>query len=1027
MRSTALSVLLIAVAAAQAQDAPSSLRLTTDDVSLYAPLDGDAAPLICRGDGGAAKVGTLEFAPGVRGQAFRFCDNDGFIDYATRSVLNGATGAISVWVCPAEWGEGDTHIRHFVTFPAGSGDKGWFCWLYKFFAGSCYFLVWEPDYRRPVLVAKSYKWPQGEWIHFVATWNGCRMRLFANGEEAGLTHTLRRTLLPTVGAALRLGGRSDPDRRATLLDEFYVFSRELTAAEAKALYEMDKAGAAASLPAHAQLELPEVAGSTLLGLRARQYPGEKKVVAGVDVLALSESERKAHVVSLAIRSGAGDVLQQGTAPLDRAYVEHAFSASGQEPGDYELEARLLRNGQVVEQTRTPFAVRPKPAWLGGTLGETQDVIEPWTPVKAGEGQAECWGRKVVWAGRLLPAQIVSQGVDVLAAPMRLTATLNGQAVAASDQSFAFVEKTPQRATFAGKARVGGLEVELDGWIEFDGMLWMTLRTSGAEGAQVDRFALEIPMRKQAATLMIAGRGTSPNTGFVRPFRTRMEGRATIWVGSEKAGLSWTCSEYRQWHCPAPDPRLEIETDDAQVLIRANFVSRTAKMDAPRAFTFGLIPTPVRPKTPGWRKWGFGTQPTDDPINIYTEGWARGHGSPIPGEKFEKWYAKSLKDGKKLFYYLTLSSNSPVTDAYGTFGDEWARSPLGNKPHDPNGPAGAHTGVCPGASSLNDWLLWAFKKHISDAGLPVTGIYVDVASTATCSNGYHGCGYVDANGARIATLPILGVRRWQKRLYTYLRARHPGAILMNHQSADINLYQLGFCDTMVDGENLTLLLQAKSYPELLPLDTWRAEYMGHPFGYIAVFLPEFTRAVAGDKQKKLEYLGDERIPEVEYLAGLGITHDNLIWPAYSNPRPYRAVQEAKKTFGWDDKVEFLPYWDNAAAVTLEANPNPERIVCSLYRRQGTLMAAVMNATPDEATVRVKPDYAALGLTRLAPLPWVDAYLLNTFEYLDFRHNHPRPKRTFEGKRLELPQKDGAATVTVKPNNFRLLLLREQPRP
>ena len=109
------------------------------------------------------------------------------------------------------------------------------------------------------------------------------------------------------------------------------------------------------------------------------------------------------------------------------------------------------------------------------------------------------------------------------------------------------------------------------------------------------------------------------------------------------------------------------------------------------------------------------------------------------------------------------------------------------------------------------------------------------------------------------------------------------------------------------------------------------------------------------------------------------------------------------------------------MSLLDNVDPGRIVCSLYRRPGALMAAAMNTTPEAATVRVKLDYEELGAPGLARRPWVDAYVMSTFEYVDYRHSHPRPKRTFEGKRVEIAQHDGCAPVTVQPFNFRLLMV------
>ncbi|MDP6504087.1 MAG: DUF6067 family protein, partial [Planctomycetota bacterium] len=513
----ALFLHLILCASTNAEKLSEFISLESG-MTLYAPLDDNAEPLETSGKR-PSDAGKVEFAPGVRGNAFLFRDAEGFIDYATKGVVSTDAGTISVWVKPLEWGKSDTHIRHFMTFTAGEQDRGYFCWLYKFFSSPAYFLVWEPDYGRPVLVRSKKGWEQGKWQHFVATWNGNRMGLVVNGEPSPATYTLRQSLLPSLAAKLRLGGRSDPDKRATLLDEFYVFNRELTAAEAKSLFDLDKAGMEESLPARTEVSLPRIESFKLLGLRARQYPGVSRVVAGLDVFRMNKKERQGFSAVLKLEVPGGEVVQEHALPLRRAYIEHAFDTSKLKPGEYLLSAELLNGKKSVERAKVGFTLDPKPEWLANTLGKSPDVIEPWTPVKVEQGTASCWGRRIVWDGRVLPGQIKSQGSDLLAAPMRIVATVAGKETLTTEESFAFVEENPQRTSFEGKARLGTMEVRVKGWMEFDGMIWMTVSVSGPDGARIDRLALEIPMRKKAATLMITNRGIAPGTGSLTPLQT----------------------------------------------------------------------------------------------------------------------------------------------------------------------------------------------------------------------------------------------------------------------------------------------------------------------------------------------------------------------------------------------------------------------------------------------------------------------------------------------------------------------------
>lgn len=127
-------------------------------------------------------------------------------------------------------------------------------------------------------------------------------------------------------------------------------------------------------------------------------------------------------------------------------------------------------------------------------------------------------------------------------------------------------------------------------------------------------------------------------------------------------------------------------------------------------------------------------------------------------------------------------------------------------------------------------------HAVDA-YGVDGVYLDgTIEPFGCANAAHGCGYVAPDGARHKTYPILAVRRLMQRMYTLLAARRDQPIIDAHQSLCMMSPTLSWCSGYWDGEQLTSHVEAGRPPlEYLPLDTFRAEFMGRQWGVPAQFL------------------------------------------------------------------------------------------------------------------------------------------------------------------------------------------------
>jgi hypothetical protein len=297
-------------------------------------------------------------------------------------------------------------------------------------------------------------------------------------------------------------------------------------------------------------------------------------------------------------------------------------------------------------------------------------------------------------------------------------------------------------------------------------------------------------------------------------------------------------------------------------------------------------------------------------------------------------------------------------------------------------------------------------------------------TPLCDNADHGCGYRDEHGAWQPEQRYLEHREVQRRFYRAMRARWPGKLLFNHESGHPDMTQLSHCDGMIDGEHLTLAVASEGfhYHRLLTLDRMRAQYMGRNFGFVPVFLPEFTRASQGNAAVTRRFMTDPEPPEVMHLVGLLFLHDILPWNAYSHPGPYFHLWAVQDAFGWGDDVEWLPYWKNRDLVSLApADPN---LVCTLYRRPGKVLAVVMNNTDDDREVHVALDLAKLGL------PEKTARAIDAWKAAGFRSPHytadsqgavspsPRPLEV-AGVEERIPLAAGHLKIHSGKRNFRVL--------
>lgn len=702
-------------------------------------------------------------------------------------------------------------------------------------------------------------------------------------------------------------------------------------------------------------------------------------------------------------------------------------------GDYTVVGRVLDGDRVVAEKRLPLSIKPLPDWLGNTIGISADVPPPWTPVGV-DRQADTvhvWGREATYRAQLFPKRLTTRARNILARPMSIEVEHGGTASSTADglaeadwQSVSKTEVTCRRTVTAGPVRITA-----ETTTEFDGFTWLRLTIAPlTRSANVDGLRFVVPLRQEWAELYnpydYACRltGVLPEEGFKGTMRP-------IWLGNHEGGIQVIAETSRTWKVEDRTQELTIVRTDDAVELQLNLIDHATKLSEPMTVEFGYIVTPVKPPPPRYRNWRVYTprkiQWRDgklvnngyhleyekramadkrdiEIIDIWATGWSEPHTPsgevhyPFPKKSVDrKRWERPLYWGGTVwsFPYMQLHNSWAESPEFRQFGHEWVsdtqREHVFASDSDPNARA---VSVCQGARSYQDFVLFGLKQ-LYDQSNP-RGFYFDVSRPIACNNTHHGCGLRSGeDGSKVAeTTNFLGTRRLLRRIYTLVKQRRPDGLVFFHMSGCIAMPVYSFCDAMVDGENYTCILNRKDnrgYEKVLGLDTFAAQYnTQNNMGPVSVFLPEFQRSKA-IKDDEWEQFGTQ---PADYIYGLLLLHDGVIWWAYIHYDQLMKLFHALDALDWSHDYEFIPYW-RQAAVQL-----PDGVVASFYRdrRRARTLAIVMNMNDAPVSLSAGLQFDALGVQA-------------TVRPRDILHQQPCSIET------------GKLNVTIPAKTFRAILL------
>lgn len=628
------------------------------------------------------------------------------------------------------------------------------------------------------------------------------------------------------------------------------------------------------------------------------------------------------------------------------------------------------------------------AWKDNTVGIDHTVPHPWTEVKSDAGKISVWGRDYIFDGKALPTQLTSQGVKMLASPVRFVALVNGKWETSAPGSGKIVESHPDQVIYQGETTLAGMKIKTRFTIEFDGFVWMEY-TIGKRDAKVERVALEFPLNRDIAQWY-----RKQSEGFtskaIKDRWGKLTGNKTLgplypgWatdfcLHNDKVGIDFTCEGHAKWLVKDLKRRSEWIVSDKEVIVRFNFIDNPPQgMVGRTKIDLGFNMMPFRPLDRELMSrfiysWEADLEPHKykdivtmpyPPVRIispyywgleaaakrksFHDGCAP-YAIPAPRnpEKFIDYLKKLRTDrpGTRVVYYAVGDLHTEADPVFIANAEDWKGGPDKLDQDTVYGLISKRRGVlrksCGLTKDFRDYKVFCLTWWADKVGLD--GFYWDNQSFTACNNPNHPhhAAY-DCYGRKIMMKPILQYREVAKRIYKTIKKNNPNAVFIGHETPPYS----PFNDMVIDGEVLRRIAGDKQYYTrfVAPEDYNSVLFNSHIDGTAKSLLPEYAGKF---------HVGPESVPATNAMLAMLWMSDLNVWISTCNGEILRSrFVRPRAEFGIHDS-EFIPF-DKHEMAFVEV----DKVYCTVFRKKDKVMVAVTNynQTPVKDTLVV--DLAAL---------------------------------------------------------------------
>lgn len=286
-----------------------------------------------------------------------------------------------------------------------------------------------------------------------------------------------------------------------------------------------------------------------------------------------------------------------------------LSTASMRPGKYVLSVEGFRNNNLENSFRQEFEKPADPDWLNSNAGKEDFVPYPWNPVQATADSAIVWGREISWNDTVFPASIISQGIELLAAPLALEGVAGGEKIIWNKHNVFLTAKTDSYALYTLNAEAAALRLNATVRIEYDGMVRFDLKISGGGKVKLEQLNFDVPIRAEVAkyfkrdeNLGLQSRNLVPREWEKKyPDWALLGGKSwtmpftpALVLRNEHVGLEWFAEWDKDWNNTREDTKIEIRSGEDREILRIRLVDKALELTGELSYTFGLMPWPVRP-------------------------------------------------------------------------------------------------------------------------------------------------------------------------------------------------------------------------------------------------------------------------------------------------------------------------------------------------------------------------------------------------------------------------------------------------
>ncbi|OHB80388.1 MAG: hypothetical protein A2V98_04235 [Planctomycetes bacterium RBG_16_64_12] len=314
------------------------------------------------------------------------------------------------------------------------------------------------------------------------------------------------------------------------------------------------------------------------------------------------------------------------------------------PGKYLVKSEAVApDGKTLAGAEAEFEQFARPKWWRSRAGLDHCIPPPWEPVRVTEEEIHVLGRVYRCGDGSLPEQVVDWGQELLAAPITLKLTTDGQTADLARLRAVDAAAPNDVSLRHARTRLGPLEVSLTTTTEFDGLQRCDLTLTPMGTAEVSSLLMEIPVKSMHANFLLPSNGISATARVLDKTPWHSGFLPQVWVGSDDIGFAWFAESDQFWR-PRDEEMLEVSPEGDRTVIRCKMIREPLRVEEPITITFGLMATPVKDAHAGdpfWFRFGDETGGQVPPESFHYPGAGN---LDLAGGTLEFWLAPARSAG-----------------------------------------------------------------------------------------------------------------------------------------------------------------------------------------------------------------------------------------------------------------------------------------------------------------------------------------------------------------------------------------------